>query len=91
MTRPAYPCTQCNDLFFVYRDYEKHMKDEHHQIKIWKCKKCLQSFRGVDAFDRHIEYEHNGRPLYSMGLAISQAARELKELEKELEEVKQDV
>ena len=84
MTRPAYPCTQCNDLFFVYRDYEKHMKTVHHKIKIWKCKKCLQSFRGVDAFDRHIEYDHQGIPLYSMGLQMSKVARELKELEKDV-------
>ena len=82
MTRPAYSCTQCNALFFVYRDYERHMKREHHMIKIWKCKKCLQSFRGVDAFDKHIEFDHNGTSLFSMSLVMSQVARELKESEK---------
>ena len=81
MTRTAYQCTQCNDLFFVYRDYEKHMKTAHHLIKVWKCKKCLQSFRGVDEFDKHIEFDHNDVPLYSMGLALSQVARELTESE----------
>ena len=79
MTRAAYPCTQCNELFFVYRDLEKHMKNEHHKIKIWKCKKCLQSFRGVDEFDRHIEHDHGGIPLYSMGLAASDLQRRISE------------
>ena len=80
MNRPAYPCTQCNDLFFVYRDLENHMRNIHKLIKTWKCKKCLQSFRGVDAFDKHIEYDHNDVPLYSMGLAMSDVARQLKEM-----------
>ena len=80
MNRPAYPCTQCNDLFFVYRDLEKHMKQDHKMVKIWKCKKCLQSFRGVDEFDRHIEYDHNDVPMYSIGLAMSDVARRLTEV-----------
>ena len=77
--RPAYPCSKCNELFFVYRDFENHMKSVHKKIKIWKCKKCLQSFRGVDEFDRHIEYDHNDVPMYSIGLAMSEVARQLNE------------
>jgi len=84
MTRPAYPCTKCNSLFFVYRDLEKHMKIDHKMIKIWKCKKCLQSFRGVDEFDKHIEYDHNDVPLYSMGLAMSDVARKLTEVKNDV-------
>ena len=84
MTRPAYPCTKCNSLFFVYRDLEKHMKIDHKMIKIWKCKKCLQSFRGVDEFDKHIEYDHNDVPLYSMGLAMSDAVRQLTEVKNDV-------
>ena len=38
--RPAYPCSKCNELFFVYRDFENHMKSVHKKVKIWKCKKA---------------------------------------------------
>jgi len=80
MSRRAYPCTKCNELFFLYRELEKHMKNTHKLVKIWKCKKCLQTFQGVDEFDKHIEYDHKDVPLYSMGLAMSQVKRDFKEL-----------
>ena len=80
MNRPAYPCQSCNELYFVYRDLETHVRTIHKMIKIWKCKKCLQSFRGVDAFDRHIESDHGGTPLFSMGLMMSNLQRQLKEV-----------
>ena len=79
MSRVEYPCKNCNELFFVYRDMENHMMKTHNTIKVWTCKKCLQSFQGVDEFDRHIEYDHKSVPLFSMGLAASDVARRLKE------------
>ena len=36
MSRRAYPCTKCNELFFLYRELEKHMKNTHKLVKIWK-------------------------------------------------------
>ena len=57
MSRPAYSCTQCNEPFFLYRELEKHMKNTHKLVKIWKCKKCLQTFQGVDEFDNYFIFK----------------------------------
>ena len=57
---PKITCKYCKAIFFNHILYDEHLRNIHHKIPIFECKKCPgKKFKGIDAFDRHLKYAHN--------------------------------
>lgn len=61
------------------RKLERHVKAVHKSILILRCKKCPnKKFKGVDVFDRHLEFIH-GVKVWSLHLGSQELDRKFKD------------
>ena len=68
-------CKYCKATFFDNTLYEEHLKNLHHKIQIFRCKKCPdEKFKGIDEFDKHLKYVHNS-PIWDIKLGLKQVNR----------------